>query len=491
MLDSETPMIGSIELTSGAGAVLTDGSAVPEVFGGQGGTHWSFALTLEGTGLGRCVDVLVEARVDGTLVESYDGTVTTTGTDRLARTSEIVVFGPRSFGVGRCVEVTASAFGQGTIVRRLTQSDPAACNRPPDAGMPDAGPPPECGNGRVESGEACDEPDPARCTLICERPRCGDGIPSPGEACFEATGAIAASPSPILQLAELEGPIVVGVTATSLVRHAAGSLAAVGEPIALAAPPRALAAGDLDGDGASDDVAVVDATTLHVWLGDAGTLGAPTSTALASEPLALLATNLDADPADELVLALASDEVHVLDATAIDLGAPVLSELTGLVTVAAFRSATGFDVLAVARGAEVQLHTRAGDAPFVVVETFPRGSGTRLAPLAEIMATVVFVEAGEAGLVVHERTADGWIANAVDAFGPVTGLSFVPRDATSVLLAASPYVSRAFAVSPSRPQLPYWLPLDGGSPTYAALGLSDGTIALSREDGLVALAPSE
>lgn len=493
-LGSDTPRVSSVELLTGAGAPLADGSALPEVFGGQGGTHWSFSLAIEGMGLGGCAEVLVQARVDGALVQSYDGTVTMRGTDRSARTTEIVIFGPQSIGIGRCVEVTASAFGQGAVTRRLAQWDPAACNRPPDAGMPDAGPPPECGNGRVEAAEECDEPDPARCTPHCERPRCSDGIASPAEACFAPTAARVLPPERISRLAylgEASRLEIAGVGARWLVRYTASLLEPIGEPIPLAAPARALVAGDLDGDGARDDLAIADAASLHVLLGDAGVLAAPVTTALASPPATLLATQLDADDADELVLALEGGDVHVLDATAIDLATPVLDGIPELVSVTAFRSATGFDVLAVAHGSEVTLHTRSGSDPFAMAETFPRTGGSLLFAIDAGTTSTLLLEAGEDGLVVRERTGSGWSATDAGAFGAVTGLSVVPRDGGSVLLAASPYVTRAFAISPIAPHLPYWTAIDGGAPTDAVLGLPDGIIAVSRRDGLSLLVPSD
>jgi hypothetical protein len=499
-LGGTTPTVDALQLMFGASrGPLVDGDAVPEVFGGQGGSHWSFGLVLEGDGLGGCADVDLRARVDGDVVASYVGTVTMTGTDRGGRTSEIVVFGPTSFGARRCVEVTASAFGQATIVRRLTQGDPRACDRVPDAGMPDAGPPAECGDFVVGGDEDCDEPDPSRCTTRCMRPRCDDGVASPGEACFRATGATARPPAPIdllAYIADAERLEVVGATPTELVRYAAGSLAPIGDPVALAATPRALVAGDLDGDGAPDDLAIADEAGLHVLLGDAGAgggpfaLGAPSTTALGSEPIALLALDLDADDADELLVALASGDVHLLDATAVDLSAPVLSGLTEPVSVTALRTETGLDTIAVARGGQVELYTRSGEAPFALTETLPRAGGALLFGLAAGPAPLL-VEAGDEGLVVHERSDGIWLADEVDAFGPVSSLSVVRRDGRAILLAASPYVSRAFAVSMPRPRLPYWLPLGGGTPTRAVLGLPDGTVVLSRADGIVALVPGE
>lgn len=46
-----------------------------------------------------------------------------------------------------------------------------------------------CGNGRVESGEQCDDANRSNndaCTNRCKRARCGDGFVQPGEQCDDA-----------------------------------------------------------------------------------------------------------------------------------------------------------------------------------------------------------------------------------------------------------------------------------------------------------------
>lgn len=67
----------------------------------------------------------------------------------------------------------------------------SAADGEPTTSSDDGGPPPVCGNGRMEAGEACDDgnvDETDDCTTLCEPPRCDDGLLSGDETDVDCGG---------------------------------------------------------------------------------------------------------------------------------------------------------------------------------------------------------------------------------------------------------------------------------------------------------------
>lgn len=86
----------------------------------------------------------------------------------------------------RCL--ASAMVGLGLLVACSAESDPGGADEPVvEANVLRSA----CGNGRLESGEECDDANHSNndsCLNNCKRARCGDGFVGPGEQCDDANG---------------------------------------------------------------------------------------------------------------------------------------------------------------------------------------------------------------------------------------------------------------------------------------------------------------
>ncbi len=122
----------SVRMFRHGGDELLDGSAPPQFFGAQGGSHWGFDLLVTAEGAGDCVAVSLELRdgsPTGALIASFSGGVRARIVAEGVRTAQIVLF--PDFGFDGPVVAIARAYGAVATVTLCT--DGSAC-------VADAGP---------------------------------------------------------------------------------------------------------------------------------------------------------------------------------------------------------------------------------------------------------------------------------------------------------------------------------------------------------------